>query len=305
LQAFAVKALIHHTCRAVRLCAARHTHWRTDVTPNLTHTPERFDGNTVSCSGAVTRIWSRASGDIFIRLALDAPEGLAGDPSSSPRLTLRLPDGRMGGQDISLMKGDRLQVAGYLSDYEYWETLRDFLIKARRSGLAEHLPELAEAAGARVRRVMTNVVPEQLVCLPPGEAAPCNDARLDGLVVRIWPYGGHLFARLAVYDRQTVCQATNGKGGRPRRVPHYVTILFPAGQAGERPVRVRQRDRIRVSGQLGSRLYTENLRTFLINAGQAGVLARLGDGNAPDHIWTTYARTCLVARTLIQYTRKT
>jgi len=273
-------------------------------------TPERFDGNHVELTGLVTKIWARSTGDVFARVAIgEAPDEEEDTPEPPPidaRLTLRLPDGQVGGQDISLLKGDRVHVTGYLSDTTQWETLRDFLLKARQAGLVERIPELAPAMDAQVKRMVTCVIPETLAILPATSSlSPAqSSARLEGVVARVWEYGGHLFARVAVYDRHTLATAAPGNNGRPRRIPHYVTVQFLNEQVDGRGVNLKPKDRLRVSGILGSRVYSENLRSFLLSARKADLLAGLSDGQAPDDVWTAYVQTCLVAQKMIQYTRR-
>jgi primosomal replication protein N len=273
-------------------------------------TPERFDANQVELVGLVTKIWARSSGDVFARLSLgepplpeDAdPQGRACDP----RMTVLLPGGQVNGRDISLQKGDALLIEGFLSDMTLWESLGDFLLKARQAGLYERIPELAPAMGVQVKRIATCVIPEALEVLDPQkrEVKPHSNARLEGVVARVWVYGGHLFARLAVYDVHTQLAGQMGNHGRQRRIPHYLTVQFSNEQVDGRSVSLKPRDRIRVVGQLGARVYSENLRTFLISARKADLLAHLSDGQAPDVVWTAYVQTCLVAQQMIQYTRR-
>lgn len=268
-------------------------------------TPERFDGNQVEFTGIVTKIWSRSNGDVFARIAF-RDTSTDEEDDTSPRLTLKLTNGQVGGQDVSLLKGDVLHVTGYLSDTTQWETLRDFLLKAREPDLIEKIPELAAASEAQVKRVITCVTAEALEVLPikPSEIPAQNTARLEGVVARVWEFGGHLFARIAVYDRHTSVTTHPGNNGRVRRIPHYVTVQFPHEQVDGRGVNIKQKDRIRVSGGLGSRVYSENLRSFLLNAQKGDVLANLSDGQAPDEVWTAYVQTCLVAQKLIQFTKR-
>ncbi len=273
-------------------------------------TPERFDGNHVEFTGVVTKIWARSSGDVFARIAIgEAPDNEEDTPQTNTidaRLTLRLPNGQVNGQDISLLKGDVLHVTGYLSDITQWETLRDFLLKARQAGLVERIPELAPVMDAQVKRMVTCVIPEMLEVLAAkaGSLPVQSAARLEGVVARVWEYGGHLFARVAVYDQHTLVTAAPGNNGRARRVPHYVTVQFLNEQVDGRGVNLKPKDRLRVSGSLGSRVYSENLRSFLLSAHKADVLAALSDGQAPDDVWTAYVQTCLVAQKLIQYTKR-
>ena len=95
-----------------------------------------------------------------------------------------------------------------------------------------------------------------------------------------------------------------GNHGRERRIPHYVTVQFTNEQVDGRGVNLKIKDRIRVYGTLGSRVYSENLRSFLLSAHKADVLAILSDGQAPDEVWIAYVQTCLVAHKLIQYTKR-
>jgi hypothetical protein len=280
------------------------------LSPPCITTPERFDANQVDLVGQVTKIWARSTGDVFARLSVGEPPEPEADRnqerSFDARLTLLLPLGQVDGRDISLFKGDLLAVRGYLSDITQWESLRDFLLKAERSGLSERVPELAPVLGVQVKRIMTCVVPESLELLDvqPRQAGLHSCARLEGVVARVWVYGGHLFVRLAVYDQHTLATTIPGNHGRLRRVPHYLTVQFPHEQVDGRVISLKPRERIRVSGPLGSRVYSENLRTFLISAHKADVLASLSDGQAPDEVWAAYVQTCLVARRLIQYTRR-
>ena len=272
--------------------------------------PERFDGNQVEFTGLVTKIWARTTGDVFARIIIgecsgeeeDNPEPGAVDA----RLTLRLPNGQVNSQDISLLKGDAVHITGYLSDITQWETLRDFLLKARQISLIERVPELAPAINAQVKRMVTCVVPETLEVLDArvGKYTAQSTTRLEGVVARVWEYGGHLFVRLAVYDHHTLTTNTPGNNGRERRIPHYVTVQFSNEQVDGRGVNLKRQDRIRVFGSLGSRVYSENLRTFLLSAHKADVLANLSDGQAPDEVWTAYVQTCLVAQKMIQYTKR-
>jgi len=272
-------------------------------------TPERFDCNQVELVGLVTKIWARSTGDIFARIIIGEDSGDEKDHPESgavdARLTLLLPSGQVNDQDISLIKGDALHITGYLNDITQWDNLGDFLLKARQTNLIERVPELAPAMDAHVKRLVTCLIPESLDVLDSriDQIIPRSNARLEGVVARVWEYGGHLFARLAVYDQHTLTTNTPGNNGRMRRTPHYVTVQFTNEQVDGRCVNLKQKDRIRVSGTLGSRVYSENLRTFLISAHKAIVLANLSDGQAPDEVWTAYVQTCLVAQTMIQYTR--
>jgi hypothetical protein len=273
-------------------------------------TPERYDRNQVELTGLITKIWARSTGDVFARIAIGVvsdEEDINPKPEAiDARLTLQLPNGQVNGEDISLLKGDVVKITGYLSDITQWETLRDFLLKVRQISLIERISELAPAIDARVKHMLTCVVPETLEVLPVRSARYIlqSSACLEGVVAKLWEFGGHLFARLAVYDHYTQITDMPGNNGRTRRIPHYVTVQFTNEQVDGRVVNLKRQDRMRVSGALGSRIYSENLRTFLLSAHKADVLANLSDGQAPDEVWTAYVQTCLIAQKMIQYTKR-
>ena len=267
------------------------------TTPNPTSLPpERFDANQAALAGQVTRIWARG-GDVFARLEALEP---AESPEQFPRITLRLPGGLVGGREVSLLKGDRLRLSGYLADLPQDEGLRDFLRRAERLDLLERHPELAGLDG-RARRTLTCLVPESLE--PLENLPPLNSVRLEGVVARAWEYDGQRFARLAVYDAHTaVTAAQPGKDGRPRRIPHYLSVLFPGGQVNGRPVSVRPKDRLRVSGCLVDRPYSEDLRSFLLDAHLADALASLPDSDLIADLRIRRSSACVVVQTLVQFT---
>lgn len=267
----------------------------TDTTPAFS--PERFDANQVELSGVITRIWARR-GDIFARL--DTSSTQQNDNSALLRCTLRFPNGLVNGQEVSLLKGDGLHLTGYLENLPGEETLRDFLLKAGELALFESYPELEQLTG-RTRRAITCVIPETVQVVHPN--APLNAARIEGVVAKVWEYDQHRFARLAIYDRYTRLTGQPGKNGRPRRIPHYASVLFEGGQIDNRPVSLKARDRCRVSGLLVDRPYSENLRTFLLDSHQAEVLAALPNSDDLAQLRIRRSSVCVLAQTLIQFTK--
>ena len=259
--------------------------------------PERFDANQAVLAGQVTRIWARG-GDVFARLETTEP-ALPAEAAEAPRVTLRLPGGLAGGQEVSLLKGDRLRLSGHLADLPQDEGLRDFLRRAERLDLLERHPELA-ALNGKARRTLTCLVPESLERIDAPLAL--NTVRLEGVVARAWEYDGQRFARLAIYDAHTAVTAQPGKDGRPRRIPHYISVLFPGGQLNGRPVSVRPKERLRVSGCLVDRPYSEDLRSFLLDAHLADQLASLPDSDLIADLRIRRSSACVVVQTLVQFT---
>lgn len=265
--------------------------------------PERFDANQVALSGAITRIWARGS-DVFARL--DTGNSTEADDLSEQvnRATLLFPGGRLSGQELSLLKGDCLRLAGYLVDLTQSENLQDFLRKAEKLELLDELrsydiPETALAAHAR--RATTCVISENLEHL--SAAVALNSVCLEGVIAKVWDFDRHRFARLAVYDRNTATTGQEGKNGRPRRIPHYVTIQFPDGQVSGRPVSLKAKDRIRASGYLVDRPYSEDLRNFLLDAHQAEILSKIPNSDDVADLRIRRSSACVVVQTLIQFTR--
>jgi hypothetical protein len=267
-------------------------------------TQERFDANQIELAGVVTRIWQRGQ-DIFARLAArpgaDAEEAAAEfDLQANQRATLYLPGGLLNGQEASLCKGDRLRLGGCLVDLPQIETLPDFLQRAGKPELLSEIPAL-RALEIRLRRAMTCVLPETLQVV---SALPeLNAVRLEGIAARVWEYDGHRFVRLAVYDRHTCLTGENGKHGRARRIPHYITVQFTDGAVGGRAVSLKVKDRCRVSGILIDRPYSESMRSFLLDAHQAEILAELPNSDDIGDLRIRRSSACVVAQTLIQFTR--
>ena len=270
------------------------------TSPNPSTLTERFDANQAELSGVIARIWARGS-DVFARLDTGEPSPDDDeDKAMTPRATLRFPLGLVGDREVSLCKGDWLRLTGYLEDLPRDESLRDFLLKAGKSALLDEQPEL-QALDGRARRSLTCVVPETLQ--PAFVQERFNAVRVEGVVAKAWEYDSHRFARLAVYDRHSTVTTRPGKNGQPRRIPHYITVQFSDGEVNGRLVSLKTKERCRISGFLVDRPYSEELRTFLLDAHQAEVLARIPNSDDVAGIRVRRSSACVVAQTLIQFTR--
>jgi hypothetical protein len=274
---------------------------------------ERFDGNQAELYGTVTKIWSRIGGDVFARVATHGKEG----EEHPSRVTIKFPKGKIDGGDISLMAGDGILVHGWISDGPYTETLVNFLTRARQEKAFDLCPELKPLEAVEVKRGMTFIIPENLEFVPSEElkfVKETNQVRVEGIVSRVWEHKGSKYLRLAVYDRYSVAQNETAKYGRPKRTPHYVTIQFANGKVDGRPITLHGKDskdkggikigdRIRITGRIGESFYKESLRTFLLSAKQAEAMAAFTNPGVVDEAWSSYSETCVVADTLIHYTR--
>jgi len=257
---------------------------------------EQFDINRCTVGGIVQKIWGRDN-DIFLRLIF------LPDPEKPNRyLTTRLPGGTVNGKLVSLQPGDRIRVSGYLSDEPYTETIREFLWDARKKKLQNDLGEKLEKV--RVKRIGTRLDVLELERLKPDAQPTGADVSLQGVIVKTWESGTDLAARLGSYDPHTEIISNNGSGHRtgrkkwPRRKPHYITIRFLDGKADGQPVRLKKRNRIRLSGSLQIHFYKETLRDILIRAQAADLIGEL-DGIDPDHVFAIRSSAYVVVNSAI------
>jgi hypothetical protein len=293
------------------------------VRASLVHTPERFNANQAEIQGVVYKIWPSPDENdrtIFARVQVD--EDKYGQEKERPaRITLAFLDGKVGGQPFNLLRGEHIQISGYLADFNRMETLEAFLAKCERRDLIEEQPELAAiAAVAAVKRPMTCFIPtekDSLDGLTKNEYKDLawdktNAVLLEGVVASTWQYTQHGYLRLAVYDRNTEVLEENGN--RPRRKPHYVTVQLTHGKIGEvniellgkkerpKPNSIRIGDRIAVQGRFTQKAQWDNLRSFIIRSGKACVLAKLPDTDRYSEIRFSSPMTVVEAQWFVQYT---
>lgn len=294
----------------------------TAVRASLNYTPERFNANQAEIQGIVYKIWpspDEKDRTIFARVQVDNDQH--GTKEKPARITLAFMDGKVGGQPFNLLRGEHVQISGYLADFDRTETLEAFLAKCQRRDLIEEQPELAAiAAQAAVKRPMTCFIPtekDSLDGLTKEEYKDLiwdqtNTVLLEGVVVSTWNYTQHGFVRLAIYDRNTEVLKENGN--RPRRKPHYVTVQLTHGKIGDVPIEllgkrgtakpnaIRVGDRIAVQGRFTQRAQWDNLRSFIIRSGKAAVLANLPDTDRYSEIRFSAPMTVVEAQWFIQYT---
>lgn len=232
---------------------------------------EKFDLNQVRLAGAVARMWTDDQHNVLLRLSTAQGE----TDEQAHRITLLLPQGCIQGKPVTLAAGDKIVVSGHLEDAPYVEDGRAFIEKSRKARLLADVPGLAEIV---TERIATYVIVESLAFAP--HAEPANEAVVEGIIVKTWEARGHTYARIAIYDRHTETTARPGKGGRSWRKAHYASVIFTASQVGGRPVALRPKARVRITGHLTERRYTETLAAFLLRARQIGLLATVP--NADD-----------------------
>ena len=238
---------------------------------------EQFDMNSASLAGVVQKLWGRG-GDVFARLRVSRRGQLVEtDDIQSSLINLRFANGMVGESDLSLQPGDVVHVTGYLSHTEFDETIRRFLEAADKPDFLEIVPkeDLAAWQAISFKRVNTmfNVNTLELLESAKPESGLLDRVILEGVIARQWTHVEDTYLRLAVYDSHTPTTKDKGNNGRPRRRPHYITILLPGGKTtGSREVQVHVKDRLRVTGELHDRGYRRSFHELLLATGSSSVM---------------------------------
>jgi hypothetical protein len=231
---------------------------------------EHFDVNQATVSGEISKIWGRG-GDVYARLRV--PSQAEGQDSF---VNLRFPNGTVQGRDIDLQPGDMVQVSGWLTHSEFYESIRKFLSAAlgEEKTFFDGIPadDLEAWRAIEFRRVNATL---NVLSLEAANGHPVNRAVVEGIVARQWSMGekDHC-VRLAIYDEHTpTTTKKEGNFGRLRRKPHYVNVILPDGRTiSGREVTLREKDRVRVTAALTSQGYRVTMHQALVNTGNAAVI---------------------------------
>jgi len=248
---------------------------------------EQFDLNTATVAGTIIRLWGR-SGDVFARLRVSLRGELREkEDTQSIYVTIRIPDGTIAGNMVTLQSDDVVLVKGYLTHTNYDETLRKFLNTAGEAKfLEENIPPEDLSAWRTVQFKRQNAVLNaiDLTSILEGDRKVeiLHSVDLEGIVARTWEdrhdRGVDLFLRLAIYDEwTTISREKQGNFGRPFRIPHYVNILLPDGKTAQnKPVNIAVKQRIRVRGELRDKGYRVTLRDSLMSLGSSEIAEMMG-----------------------------
>lgn len=190
---------------------------------------------------------------------------------------------------------------GFLVDSPYIETLQQFLASAKAKDFLASAPDQAAWQTVQVPRISTLVEILEVTAVPREQAACKNHAVVQGVVAKVWERGGNLLARLAIYDDHTSLSDQNGNHNRPRRIPHYTTILFPEGKAGSRAIQVGVKTRLRVAGSLLIRPYRESLREVLLRSRNLTLLQNLPNSDRVADISAVREATYVAAQSAIVF----
>jgi len=267
---------------------------------------EQFDINQVHLAGKITRVWGRAD-DVYARLCV-SNRGLLveEDDAQATYVTLRLPQGAVAGNPVTLGAGDIVQISGFLTQHQIEVSLRRFLDAAGEADFIESVPpQDADAWHAVVFRRSSNVLNLRSI-RPVGREAQVervNHVVLEGIVARRWDYprNGQVdrFVRLAIYDRWTRTLNGQSRRGLPRRLAHYVNVLLAEGLKEPK-----LKQRLRVTGVLRDRGRRVTLHEALLGTGRAEIadlIRRLPDAGRLHTISAQWESLHVQAEAVILY----
>ena len=276
---------------------------------------EQFDLNTATVAGMIMKLWGR-NRDVFLRLRVS----LRGDvqeteDTQSCYVTVRIPDGMIGGKLVSLQPGITVRVEGYITHANYDETLRRFLnVASGESFLEKNVPEedieTWRTIQFRRQNAVLNAVKIESIGAKKGQEEPVNVADLEGVIARKWEYprdkGIDQFIRIAVYDEfAPIREDKKGSFGRPYRQPHYVNVLMPEGKTSDGvEIKVKTKQRIRIRGEFRDQGRKVTLRDALVSLGSSDVVEMMGRVVNPevmDDIATQQESLHILANAVIVY----
>jgi hypothetical protein len=265
--------------------------------------------NSATLAGVVQKLWGY-NGDVFARLRVSRRGQLVEtEDAQSSLINLRFANGMVGENDLSLQPGDVVRVAGYLSHSEFDETIRNFLEAARKPDFLENVPkeDLAAWQAITFKRVNTmfNVDTLDLLDSKKPGVRVINRVVLEGPIAKQWTHSEDVYLRMAAYDQHTRVTKEKGNYGRPRRLPHYLTIVLPGGKTtGGREVVANLKDRLRVTGELHDHGYRRTLHEMLLATGSSAVtdlLQRLPNADELHTISAQQESLHVVASAVIVY----
>jgi hypothetical protein len=273
------------------------------TTKNHLHPPpgaEQFDLNRVELQGSLQRIWER-SGSVYFRLEISGELRIDTETLPPQHATCRLASDITGQVPFSLLPGDPVKVVGYLVDSPYKETLQQFLASARVPDFLSSTPDKGAWEAVQVPRISTLVETLEVAAPTHEHTVSPNQAVVQGVVVKVWERSGNVLARLAMYDAHTRLTGQNGNRNRPRRIPHYITVLFPEGRVGSRLIHFEPKTRLRVAGSLLIQPYRETLREILLRSRNLVLLEGLANSDRAADISAQREATYVVAQSAIVF----
>jgi len=308
-------------------------------------TREQFDLNSVVLTGQIMKLWGRSGDvyarlRISTRDRLVEP-----DDEFVRFANVRFPQGGARGHELPLQGDEIVRLTAFIVHTGFQESIRRFLDLAGASDFLDKVPkeDLSLWRGITFRRTNAMLNVRRAALLSPsgqmlettadnraeeaeneldpdnidvGQVQPINRVVVEGVVAKLWSVQTRSadlpdqMVRLAVYDRTTPIErgdpGDGGSYGRPRRKPHYVNVLLPGGMTTTgRPVSVRLKDRVRVTGQIGSRFWAITLREALVHTGVSEIIEAMQRvGNQTDRldmITINQEATHVEAQAIIKY----
>ena len=277
---------------------------------------EQFDLNIATVAGTIMKLWGR-NRDVFLRLRVS----LRGDTqetedTQSCYVTVRIPNGMIGGRLITLQPGAAVRVEGFLTHANYEETLRRFLnVADGESFLEKNVPPEDLEAWRSILFKRQNAILNAIKIEPVADKRTDRDnginiADLEGVVAKKWEYPRDKkidqFIRIAIYDEfAPVMEGRQGNFGRPYRQPHYVNILLPDGKTSDGiEIKIKAKQRIRVRGEFRDQGRKITLRDALLALGSSDVaelMSRVINSEVMDDIAIQQESLHVLANAVIVY----
>jgi len=277
---------------------------------------EQFDLNLAVAAGTIVKLWGR-NRDVFLRLRVslrgDVQES---DDAQSCYVTVRIPNGMIGGRLVTLQPGIEVCVEGYITHANYEETLRRFLnVAGGESFLEKNVPsddlEAWRSIQFQRQNAMLNALHvETVVPLKQEKNKATNLVDLEGVVARTWEYPRDRkmdqFVRVAIYDEFAPTSGERqGNFGRPYRQPHYVNVLLADGKTADGiEIKIKAKQRIRVRGEFRDQGRQITLRNALLSLGSSPVaelMSRVINAEAMDDISVQQESLHVLANAVIVY----
>jgi hypothetical protein len=277
---------------------------------------EQFDLNIATVAGTVMKLWGR-NRDVFLRLRVSLRGNVQEtEDTQSCYVTIRIPDGMIGGKLVTLQPGVLVRVEGYLTHANYEETIRRFLSVAggdnflERNVPSEDLEAWRSIQFSRQNAILNALKIEMIKKEHVSQDGCANIVDIEGVIARKWEYprdqGIDQFVRIAVYDEYApVSEGKKGNFGRPYRQPHYVNILLANGKTADGvEIKVAKKQRIRIRGEFRDQGRKVSLRDALMSIGSghvAELMSRVIDPETMNEIVIQHESLHILANAVIVY----
>jgi hypothetical protein len=118
----------------------------------------------------------------------------------------------------------------------------------------------------------------------PSETFDMNTTQLAGMIQKLWPRGGDVYARLRISTRGHLVEEDDAQA-------IYANLRFPMGQVKNLPITLQPGDAIRISGFLTHNEFLETIHRFLQAARADSFLKSVPPEDLPAWQAITFRRT--------------